>query len=74
MVALKHQPSFEIRGSKAGGYVVIAVWPTGLEQEIDGFVAETEARIWIDRKSAGWTARNPHSRAETPASATAKQG
>jgi hypothetical protein len=74
MVALKHRPSLEIRGSKARGYVVIAVWPTGVEHEIGGFVTETDARIWIDHESVGWTARHPHSRAETPASVTAEQG
>jgi hypothetical protein len=62
MGTVKHQPTFEIRGSKAGGYLVIAIWPKGLEQQIDGFATEVEARSWIDCDSASWIARNPHSR------------
>jgi hypothetical protein len=62
MATAKHQPTFEIRGSKAGDYLVVAIWPKGLEQQIEGFASETEALTWIQRDSAGWIARNPHSR------------
>jgi len=64
MAIVKHQPTFEIRPSKAGDYLVIAIWPPrGLEQEIDpAFPTEAAARVWIERDASDWVFRNPHSR------------
>jgi hypothetical protein len=39
MATVKHQPTFEILPSEAGGCLVLLIWPNGPEQQLDGFLA-----------------------------------
>ena len=55
------KPVLEARQSKAGGYLVIAAWPGGQQQQMDGFADEAAARQWIDNESEVWISKNPFS-------------
>jgi len=39
MATVKHQPTFEILPSEAGGCLVVVIWPKGPEQQLDGFAS-----------------------------------
>src|SRR2546421_265359 len=44
MATVKHQPTFEILPSEAGGCLVVVIWPKGPEQQLDGFASVEAAQ------------------------------
>ena len=56
MITLKHRPTFEISEAKGGGYLVLVTWPTGPEQQFDGFASVEAARAWIEDDGPSWIA------------------
>jgi hypothetical protein len=58
MARVKHQPTFEILPSEAGGCLVVVIWPKGPEQQLDGF-ASVEA--WIENDGPSWIASSLYS-------------
>ena len=54
-------PQFTPKPLKDGsGWYVLASWPNGREEQIDGFVTEAEAQTWIRDESAAWLAAPEH--------------
>jgi hypothetical protein len=61
MAAVKHQPTFEILPSEAGGCLVVVIGPKGPEQELDGFASAEAAQAWIENYGPSWIAGNLYS-------------
>jgi hypothetical protein len=38
------------------GWYILIVWPNGVEQQMDDFPTEADARDWIDHESVAWLA------------------
>jgi hypothetical protein len=56
MATVKHQPTFEILPSEAGGCLVVVTWPNGPEQQFDGFSSVEAAQAWIENDGPSWIA------------------
>ena len=56
MATVKHQPTFEILPSEAGGCLVVVIWPNGPEQQLDGFSSVEAAQAWIENDGPSWIA------------------
>ena len=61
MATIKHQPTFEILPSEAGGCLVVVIWPKGPEQQLDGFASVEAAQAWIENDGPSWIAGSPYS-------------
>jgi hypothetical protein len=61
LATVKHRPSFEICPSKAGGCLIVVIWPKGPEQQLDGFSSAEAAQRWIENEAPSWIARSIYS-------------
>jgi hypothetical protein len=49
-----------VKSNDGTGYFVRATWSDGSENQITGFINDTEARAWIVSDSRGWLEWMPH--------------
>jgi hypothetical protein len=61
IATVKHQPTFEILPSEAGGCLVVVIWPKGPEQQLDGFASVEAAQAWIENDGPSWIAGSLYS-------------
>jgi hypothetical protein len=61
LATVKHRPTFEICPSKAGGCLIVVIWPKGPEQQLDGFSSVEAAQRWIENDAPSWIARSIYS-------------
>jgi len=48
-------PTLEPRALKdRSGWYVLLTWPSGADEQINGFAAEAEAQTWIEHESQAW--------------------
>ncbi|HEY2658942.1 MAG TPA: hypothetical protein VGI79_04415 [Caulobacteraceae bacterium] len=54
-VMTRAAPTMSIRQMQTfSEWYVLVVWPTGKQQQVNGFQSEAHARGWIDTESKAW--------------------